>query len=723
LKGRILISILSLFTSALLSGQQEFPVGSPLFAATDLWHEAAVDQDHAAAMRAVEQVKGQPWRFAIPVEVAWNPSNAGFTVARGNETVWVLPVSSKGALSLNLILSPFNLPDGAYVYIYDHERRIVRGAFTRESSAGGVSMPVMPVPGERLVLECHFPGSVIPENSIGVSQVAHDFAGFFGPDGMKDLYFGRSDDCEVDLNCSSNTNYMTSARSVVRLLVDGAELCTGVMLNNTGSEYKAYILTANHCIETPEHAENTIFVFNYRSPWCDGPDMSNMYALAGSVLRAENTDIDFSLVELNQFPSLVYRPYFAGWDITSTPPTNTFALHHPEGDVMKLTIDDNPPISASYPVTGFVTMGFWRVLRWETGTTEPGSSGGPLFDQNGRVRGTLTGGGATCSDPTNDYYAKLSRMFTITSVASTHLRTWLDPTGTGTTVAGSRDPYGYNLSGSDTLGSMPATDPGTTDTYSSGWGLSTGNNSDGLTRYAEYIPFTGSGEIAWLRLRISASAFLSSVDSVRFYIWGGGAQPGAVIASKKLRLNEIRGGSTLEVDFGRTIKVTGPFYAGYSVFYRSPLNQQQPQFAVVRSALWPTSAQNTAFFHDGSSWKPFTLHPSFPGSVSLGIKAVIVENSVLNTLPDPGQEGTDLEVYPNPFSNSVIFRFNERAVETTFITIYDFAGRVVSAGEYRDVFPGLLPVELQGLPPGVYHYGLQADSLFYSGTLIKADSR
>lgn len=707
----------------LLSGQSEFPVGSPLFPSTDSWHEATVDPRHAEAMRAVEQVKGQPWRFAIPVEVAWTPSNAGYTVTRGNETIWVLPVSSKGALSLNLILSPFNLPYGAYVYVYDQERRIVRGAFTRESSGSRTSLPVMPVPGERLVLECHFLGSVIPENSIGVRQVAHDFAGFFGPDGIKDLYFGRSDDCEVDLNCSSNPNYMTASRSVVRLLVDGSELCTGVMVNNTGSEYKAYVLTANHCIETPEHAENTIFVFNYKSPWCDGPDISSMNTIAGSVLRAENPDIDFSLVELNQFPSMVYRPYFAGWDITSTPPSNTFALHHPEGDVMKLSIDDNPPMSASYPVAGFVSMGFWRVLRWETGTTEPGSSGGPLFDQNGRVRGTLTGGGATCSDPTNDYYAKLSRMFTITSVISTHLRPWLDPTGTGATVAGGRDPYGYNLSRSDTLGSMLSTDPGSTDTYSSGWGLSTGNNSDGLTRYAEYIPFTGSGEISWLRLRVSSSAFLSTADSVRFYIWGGGAQPGAVLASKRLKLNEIMGGTTLEVDFGRNIKVTGSFYAGYSVFYRSPMNQQQPQFAVVRSAQWPTSSQNTAFFHDGSSWKPFTLHPSFPMSVSLGLKAVMVENSVLNHLANPGQEGTDLEVYPNPFSTSVNFRFSERAVEVAIITIYDHTGRVVSAGEYRNVFPGLLPVELPGLVPGIYHYGLQADSLFYSGTLIKTDSQ
>ncbi|MDM8003792.1 MAG: T9SS type A sorting domain-containing protein [Bacteroidota bacterium] len=315
-------------------------------------------------------------------------------------------------------------------------------------------------------------------------------------------------------------------------------------------------------------------------------------------------------------------------------------------------------------------------------------------------------------------------MFTISTVPSAHLRPWLDPAGTGATLVSGRDPYGYNLSRSDTIGGIPKTDPGTTDTYASpGWGLSTGNNSDGLIRYAEYIPFIGTGEIAWLRLQVSASTYLSDADSVRFYIWSGGAQPGSVIASKRLRVNETRNGNVLEVDFGKTIKVTGPFYAGYSVFYRSPLNQPQPQFAVARSAPWPSSSQNTAYFHDGSSWKPFLQHPSWPMSASLGIKAVMVENTVLNDIEEPEQGVAELTVFPNPFTSEISFRFTERGVAQTYLVIYDNTGRVVSAGEYRNIFPGVLTLELPGLAPGIYHYGLRADNVFYSGTLIKIEAR
>ena len=35
---------------------------------------------------------------------------------------------------------------------------------------------------------------------------------------------------------------------------------------------------------------------------------------------------------------------------------------------------------------------------WELGVTEGGSSGSPLFDQNGRIIGQLFGGTATCID-------------------------------------------------------------------------------------------------------------------------------------------------------------------------------------------------------------------------------------------------------------------------------------------------------------------------------------
>ena len=35
------------------------------------------------------------------------------------------------------------------------------------------------------------------------------------------------------------------------LMVLGKDLCTGTLMNNTSQNKKPYILTANHCIDTP----------------------------------------------------------------------------------------------------------------------------------------------------------------------------------------------------------------------------------------------------------------------------------------------------------------------------------------------------------------------------------------------------------------------------------------------------------------------------------------
>ncbi len=713
-----------LLSSVTIYGQTEYPAGEPLFQNITLWYDLKVDPAQIEIMRSMDQPKDQPLQFAIPVQVNLTPENAGYTVRDGSETVWVMPFSSKGALSLNLILSPFDLPDGAYVYVYDYGRQVVRGAFTNESGTNKITMPLLPVPGDRMVLECHFPGKSVPEGAIGVKQVAHDFAGFFGLTGTKDAYFGRSDVCEVDINCSANANYLKSSRSTVRLLVAGAELCTGVLVNNTGSDYKAYVLSAQHCIETATDASNTIFVFNYESPWCDGPDLTNMHSMSGSLLRASNPDIDFTLVELNKFPSLVFKPYFAGWNITASAPSNTYTLHHPEGDVMKISIDDNSPVSSSYPVAGFTSDGFWRIVTWDMGTTEHGSSGSPLFDQNGRLRGTLTGGAATCANPQNDYFAKLSKMFSLTNITDTNLKPWLDPLSTGATIVNGRDPYGYNLSRSDTLHNIPVSDAGTTDAYlSPEFGFSTGHNSDSLVKYAENFAFSGTGEIAWVHLRVAATWYLSETDSIRVYIWAGGTRPGTVIASRLIKLREVRNDYDLEVDFGRTVPVSGSYYVGYGIYYKNNLTQSQPQFAVEHSAPYLLPGQNTAWFNDGTSWRPFTDHPSFPAPVSLAISVIMVENSVLNSVDNPSADPSPLNVFPNPFSSSVSFSITDTGSASSKLTIYDHVGHVVSASEYKNIFPGILTVELPSLAQGIYHYCLINDSLTYTGTLIKIGSR
>ena len=139
MKRLILIAIVSLSASLLVCGQPEFPSGSPLFPEIGKWHEISVDPQHAEAMRAVNQPKDQPFRFAIPVEVSLTPFNSGFIATRGSETIWVLPVSSKGALSLNVIFHLITLPRGAYI-MFMITTADSAGSIHRESTSGTLTI-------------------------------------------------------------------------------------------------------------------------------------------------------------------------------------------------------------------------------------------------------------------------------------------------------------------------------------------------------------------------------------------------------------------------------------------------------------------------------------------------------------------------------------------------------------------------------------------------------
>jgi lysyl endopeptidase len=716
----IITFIITLSVCITLKGQIEVKEGQPIFPVIESFYDLEIDATQIELMQSLHQPKDQPFQFAIPYKVSLNPGNSGNIIHNGNESVWIMAVTSKGAKSMNIILEPFDVPEGAYIYVYDADKKTVRGAFTNESAGDSGVLPVLPVPGDKIIVECHFPGKNIPSGAIGISQVSHDFAGFFGLVDEKDEFFGASAGCEVDIACSSNEKHLLASRSVCRILINGSTLCTGTLINNTGPVLKAYILTANHCINTAYQANHSVFIFNYKSPWCNGPDHRISHSISGASLRAKNSSVDFSLMELSSFPPLFFEPYLAGWDIGSQAPENTFVIHHPEGDIMKLSIDNNPPVTASYPDAsyGYLFSGFWKILKWDSGTTESGSSGSALIDQDNRIRGTLTGGEADCVNPVNDYFAKISGMFSISSAPSENLKTWLDPSLSGVTYCSGRDPYKSNISSSDTLYNIPDGTILQSDALVPSYGYSTGTNTDSLISYAEYFNFTGTGEITWVKMDVARSYYLTSTDTVRVCIFAGGAQPGNILASKLVSLSEVKDDFELKVDFNKTVKINGPFYVGYKVYYDGRITRVQPQFAVYHSGLLSDYLLNTAWFNNGSGWQPFTSHPTYPGPVSLSIKTILVDDSTPSNIKDTSLSVYEIMVYPNPFGNCISFSAKGYAANTTII-IYNNYGAVVSYQEYADIFPGVISIDLPLLPPGVYHYDLRNDGIRNTGTILK----
>ena len=157
------------------------------------------------------------------------------------------------------------------------------------------------------------------------------------------------------------------------------------------------------------------------------------------VVAVANKESDFALLELTETIPSLYNVNYAGWSAEDVAPQQPVGIHHPSGDIKKISFDYDVGISDGWSGND---GSHWRVSSWEDGTTEPGSSGSPLFDNNYRIVGQLHGGQASCSFNFNDYYGKVSASWDWGNSSSNRLKDWLDPEDTGTLVLDSYDTGG-----------------------------------------------------------------------------------------------------------------------------------------------------------------------------------------------------------------------------------------------------------------------------------------
>jgi len=148
---------------------------------------------------------------------------------------------------------------------------------------------------------------------------------------------------------------------------------------------------------------------------------------------------------LNNAPPDDYNVYYLGWNNEDVTSNTGVTIHHPQGDIMKISAYSTSLFSTSW--LGLAEGSHWEVVWSPTdsgfGVTEGGSSGCPIFNNSGELIGTLTGGGASCSNPTSpDQYGKFAYHWTSNGTTDDRqLSPWLDPDGTGaTSLAGTYAP-------------------------------------------------------------------------------------------------------------------------------------------------------------------------------------------------------------------------------------------------------------------------------------------
>lgn len=359
---------------------------------------------------------------------------------KGNK-VTRLGIVCPNALSVNLIFDQFKLSPNATLYFYNAKHAEYIGAYTATNNNAYNMLGTEIVHGSNVIVELVEPKNEIGHSILNIGTIVH---GYLDVEDVVAKALNSSGDCEYDVNCPIGSGW-EKQRNAVAMMVNGGGFCTGSLVNNTSGAIIPYFLTANHC-----HTSSPggwVFRFRWESPpgqadcatagpSVNGPETMNVN---GAVLRANSAKSDFCLVELNAPPNPAWGIYYNGWDNTGNTPTMGVGIHHPAGDIKKISFEYDPLMDGGW--SGTPANSHWRVNWWDKGVTEGGSSGSPLFDQNHRIIGQLHGGNSGCGgSDLSDEYGKFSVSWLGEGTIDTQLKYWLDPDTTGATVISGVDP-------------------------------------------------------------------------------------------------------------------------------------------------------------------------------------------------------------------------------------------------------------------------------------------
>ena len=446
-----------LFSTLCLEISAQISQGGEPLPPTMLRHASAalftdMDRFDVAAMMKEDSINiltHRATRFAQKFSTDLRPENSGirFTTADGTR-VWQCGIRSRGAYSLNLLFSEYNVPKGAKLFIYNSDRTHKIGAFTEENNNKFDKLPTAPVAGDEIIVEYQEPMTAEFKGRIAIGEVNHDYRGvtFRARPGA----LSSVQTCHRDAVCFPQ--YSNQAQATTLIIVNGNEYCTACMVNNAEQDGTPYLLSAAHCFlpingaTSETRAQNTVIFFNYQNPSCQTTVIgSEEMSMASAELVANEKSLDLALLKLLQKPPRYYRPYYAGWNAGEPASQPYFGIHHPNSKTKKIATSDKKLTLVSYNGSG---MGYaidpdvhWKIDTWLDGTTEAGSSGSPLFDSNKRIIGLLTGGASFCSDPRDDYYYSIQKCWSRYPDSTRQLKHWLDPKEKGIATLDGYDPY------------------------------------------------------------------------------------------------------------------------------------------------------------------------------------------------------------------------------------------------------------------------------------------
>jgi len=398
-------------------------------------------QDNVALLKAEQEAQqpGRPLHFAEPIATDISPATHGEWKELDNCIAqWTIAISSPGALTLNFGFNPFYLPSGSTLNLSS----AITGNYIRpitevdNEAHGQFWSPV--IDGDMAMIDVKVPSDQKDNLQLKLIQVGHDFMGFGNAGAVV------SGSCNLDVICGTDDGWpeVEPHRDIIQSAglysLNGSMTCSGALINNINDDCTPYFLTANHCGVSSGNAPSMVGFWNFQNSTCRQPNSTASGGngngvltqfTSGATLRAQYSPSDMVLVEFDDPIDAEFNPYFAGWDRSADVHTSAIAVHHPNLDEKRISFDDDPGQISAFGGGGANTH--HQVIDWNIGTTEPGSSGSPLFNQEERIIGQLHGGGAACGNDASDWYGRVFTSWEGGGSAGSRLKDWLDPNDTG----------------------------------------------------------------------------------------------------------------------------------------------------------------------------------------------------------------------------------------------------------------------------------------------------
>ncbi len=410
----------------------------------------------------IDSTKSLVIRWSSQDEQKWHEENDGrldipgfktnlrstdLSISTKKTTTYSFQLPEKG--NVELLIKVANIGAGEEVFLYDEVKRTIICDFALQSKGIFLSPSFNP---ETTRLFWKSPETGLYKSDFVIENL---YLEPISTGRLMDIGFGTAFPCHPNAACKQDSLFKLISNSTVRIrlvMEEGIGWCSGSFVNTTRNDKTPYLLTAFHCQYeyTPLYGMWR-FDFNYKSEQCENPATEPQYfSLTGCQLIASGQASDFLMVLLQDAIPVNQEVTFAGWDRDDTLiPDTSYLIHHPNADIRKISTSVND--ATIHPnqigwIEGYTTPAFHHFrLKFTEGGHQPGSSGGPLFNEKGFLVGQLHGGTAGCEATNNVYVGRLAKSWSLGDTPQGRLKDWLDPDQTGVM----RIPSIENLSAND----------------------------------------------------------------------------------------------------------------------------------------------------------------------------------------------------------------------------------------------------------------------------------